>query len=81
MNRILTVLMVLLFLSGCALSTVKSPKKGASTPVRETEVEEEEYTPRPSILSTTSNEKEEVAPVKEKEEVLPLGSTGSEEIK
>ena len=78
MKRILCVIMTLLFVSGCALSTIKSPKKGAGAPVQKP-VYEEEYTPR-SVSPSVTQEKEEAAPVKEKEEVLPLSSS-TEEVK
>lgn len=64
MKRILCILIALVFLSGCALSTIKSPKKGAveePKPVRKTAVEKvkEVFKPQPK---PKREEKEVVLP-------------------
>ena len=76
MNRVIYLLVALVMLQGCALSTVKNPKKKAAAPAREIAVEEDVYTPRPAAIPVVSyeREKETALPTREKEEMLPLGS-------
>lgn len=75
MKRIFCLLLALTFFSGCALSTIRPPKKKAKParkPAREKRVER----PKPVVV-----EKEEVLPLRKrpepmKEEILPLEEEG-----
>lgn len=73
MKRIICLLVALIFLSGCALTTIRPPKKEVKRepqPVKRTVVEKvrEVFKPQPQ-----PERKEEILPVREeKEVVLPL---------
>jgi len=73
MNRIICLLVALIFLAGCSLTTIRPPKKEVKRqpqPVRQRVVEKvkEVFKPQPVI----KEEKEEILPVREeKEAVLP----------
>jgi hypothetical protein len=76
MKRIAYALMALILLSGCALSTIRPPKRAAREPepVRRTVIEREVYRPAPK---PAVKEKEEVMPTKEV--VLPTVEEEEEE--
>ena len=74
MKRILYVLLAMIFLSGCALSTIRPPKKGAEKPVKPARKPVvERKVPKPKPRRIVVEEKEEILPLREeKEEILPL---------
>ena len=55
MRRIFCIIMMLIFLSGCALSTIRPPKKRASQPVKKSVVERVK-----TVLEPKPVEKEEI---------------------
>lgn len=78
MKKVICLVTALMFLTGCALSTIKAPKKAAApAPERRTIIERvrEVVIPEPPKRVEKEVEKEEVLPVApratEKEEVLP----------
>ena len=58
MKRLLCVLLTLIFLAGCSLSTIRAPKKTKAQPVRE-----------PAVKRSV---KPALERVEQKEEILPL---------
>ncbi len=68
MKKILCVLVALLFLSGCALTTIRAPKKRVKEPEKRTVVEKVKEVFRPQPRPVVIEEKEEILP-QEKEEI------------
>ncbi len=73
MKRIFALIMVMVLLSGCALTTIqpyKKSKKVATEPVRKSVVEKvkEVFVEKAAVV--IAEEKEEILPVEEKETVL-----------
>lgn len=61
MKRVICILIALVFVSGCALSTIRAPKRKKSEPVRSVTTERNAPKPRPRSLF-----------IKQKEEILSL---------
>lgn len=75
MQRIIALLIAVIFLSGCALTTIKAPKKKSyDSSSRRTTYEEPVYKPKPAPRKVVVEEKEEILPMKE--EILPMDDAG-----
>jgi hypothetical protein len=77
MQRIIALLIAVIFLSGCALSTIRPPKRKYSQPSDTSTHKRTSYAPKPVTKTTVTEEitpaKEEILPLKE--EILPLGGS------
>ena len=67
MKRILCLMLALIFLSGCALSTIRSPRKSSTRTVSEPVVKRESFFTKIMPKSSTIGEKEEILPLGKEE--------------
>ncbi len=72
MKEALCILITFAFLSGCTISKAKPSKIRAVKPIPKAAVSKRIYKPKPLPLPVVKKVKEEILPVKEKEEILPF---------